>query len=283
MSSCVGGGGARRRTGAHADRRDCALRAGGRARGLAVVAAVVEVLLERPPPPPPPPPPLAAEHLHPLADDPQLGVLLAVFFPLIELQPALDQHRRALAQVLAGDFGRAAPQRDIDERRFLDPFAAAGSCGDRSRPGRCRSPPCRFAGSVTSMSRVRLPSRITRLKLAIAKPSCDSMREVNNRHKPAAYRTHPSPQAAQVADPASSRLLLRHVQGSRAAGVRAGPRSAPVRRSWACRHPWRARPGRPPAAARPSASGCRRIDSLIRSSRLNSASLRLSRRKYVSQ
>jgi len=52
-------------------------------------------------------------------------MFLAVFFPTIELQPAFDQHGRALAEIFIGDFGRAAPQRDIDERDLVDPLIAA--------------------------------------------------------------------------------------------------------------------------------------------------------------
>src|SRR5262245_61556523 len=65
---------------------------------------------------------LAADHLHPLANHAQLGTLLAVFFPLLELQPAFDQDRRALAQVFARDLGRATPHRHVHERRLFDPL-----------------------------------------------------------------------------------------------------------------------------------------------------------------
>ena len=65
----------------------------------------------------------AAEHLHPLADDAELVILLAVLFPAVELQPPFDQNRRALAEIFTGNFGGSAPERHVDKRRFLDPFA----------------------------------------------------------------------------------------------------------------------------------------------------------------
>ena len=68
-----------------------------------------------------------AEHLQPLADDFELRVLLAVLFPAVELEAAFDQHGRALAEVFVGDFRGAAPQRDVDERGFVDPLIAASS------------------------------------------------------------------------------------------------------------------------------------------------------------
>src|SRR5262245_3464442 len=65
----------------------------------------------------------AAEHLHSLADDFEFGALLAVRFPLVELEPALNEHRRALAQIFAGHFRRPPPKRDIDKGDFLHPLA----------------------------------------------------------------------------------------------------------------------------------------------------------------
>src|SRR5678816_3247922 len=52
-------------------------------------------------------------------------MFLAVFFPTIKLQPAFDQHGRPSAEILVGDFGRSAPERDIDERDFVNPLIAA--------------------------------------------------------------------------------------------------------------------------------------------------------------
>jgi hypothetical protein len=66
---------------------------------------------------------LGTDHLHPLANDFQLRVLLAVLLPLIELEASFDKDRRAFAEVFAGDFRRPAPERDIDERDLFDPFA----------------------------------------------------------------------------------------------------------------------------------------------------------------
>src|SRR4051812_43244650 len=40
----------------------------------------------------------AAEHLQAFADNFELGVLLAVFFPALELEAAFDQDRRAFAE-----------------------------------------------------------------------------------------------------------------------------------------------------------------------------------------
>ena len=69
---------------------------------------------------------------------------------------------RALGQVFAGDFRRAAPERHVDERGLFDPFAAGALAaivhgqadfGDGRAAGVYRS----------SGSRVRLPTRITRL------------------------------------------------------------------------------------------------------------------------
>src|SRR5688500_16404232 len=65
------------------------------------------------------------EHLQSLADDLELGVLLAVLLPAVELQPAFNQHRRALAEILVGDFGGAPPQRDVYKGCFFDPLIAA--------------------------------------------------------------------------------------------------------------------------------------------------------------
>src|SRR5947208_17144033 len=63
-----------------------------------------------------------AKHLQLVSGDFQLAVLLAVLFPAIELEPTFDQHGRAFAEILVGDFGRAAPQRDIDKRNLVDPL-----------------------------------------------------------------------------------------------------------------------------------------------------------------
>ena len=90
-----------------------------------------------------PPPPLLPNICIRSPTTPQLGPFLTVGFPLVQLEPAFDQHRRTLAEVLAGHLRRAAPQRHVDERRFLDPLARLDSCGDRSRPSRYRSPPDR--------------------------------------------------------------------------------------------------------------------------------------------
>src|SRR4051812_311032 len=65
------------------------------------------------------------EHLHLLGGDTQLRVLLAVFLPAVELQPALDQNGRALAEIFVRDFSRAAPERYVDKRCFIDPLVAA--------------------------------------------------------------------------------------------------------------------------------------------------------------
>src|SRR5262245_41762362 len=67
---------------------------------------------------------LRTEHLQLVGGNFQFGMLLAVLFPTIELQPAFDQYRRALAQILIGDFSRPAPQRDVDERDFVHPLIA---------------------------------------------------------------------------------------------------------------------------------------------------------------
>src|SRR6478752_138233 len=49
---------------------------------------------------------LRTKHLQLVGGNFQFGMLLAVLFPTIELQAAFDQYRRALAQILIGDFGR---------------------------------------------------------------------------------------------------------------------------------------------------------------------------------
>jgi hypothetical protein len=68
----------------------------------------------------------AAEHLHAFANHAQFTSFLTIGFPLIQFQSAFDQDWRPLAQVLTGDFRRAAPKRDVDKRCFFDPFAAGG-------------------------------------------------------------------------------------------------------------------------------------------------------------
>src|SRR5271165_1201389 len=69
----------------------------------------------------------AAEELHPFGHHLQQRPLLAVLGgPLLELQAALDEQRRALFQVLPAGFGRLAPDLDADEGDLFLPFPAAG-------------------------------------------------------------------------------------------------------------------------------------------------------------
>src|SRR5690606_28891455 len=65
----------------------------------------------------------SAEHHHPLADHPQLGAFLAVFFPAIKLQASSEQDAGALGQVLARDLGGASPEGDVDKGGFFHPLA----------------------------------------------------------------------------------------------------------------------------------------------------------------
>jgi hypothetical protein len=68
---------------------------------------------------------LSTKHLEPIGGDFQLRVLLAIFFPAIELEPAFDQNGRSFAKILVRDLGRAAPKRDVDESDLIDPLIAA--------------------------------------------------------------------------------------------------------------------------------------------------------------
>src|SRR5262245_30665011 len=90
-------------------------------------------------------PPFAAsaDHLHAVGDNLELRALLAVGLPLFELEPSLDQHAGAFAEVFVGNFGSSPPERHIDERRFVDPLIVLldpvvdrqPDIGDRSAAG----------------------------------------------------------------------------------------------------------------------------------------------------
>src|ERR1700733_13502126 len=75
-------------------------------------------------------------------------MLLAILFPAIKFETTLDKQRRALARVLVHDFSSAAPECDVDERRFINPlialFDAVVDCEPDIRNGRA-------AGDVTQL------------------------------------------------------------------------------------------------------------------------------------
>ena len=64
----------------------------------------------------------AADHSHVFANDLELVVLLAVLLPRIQLEPPFNQDRGTLGEILGSDFRGSAPEGDVHESHFLDPF-----------------------------------------------------------------------------------------------------------------------------------------------------------------
>ena len=63
-----------------------------------------------------------------LDDDSHLRSLLSIFIrPLVQFQPAFDEHRSPLREVLLHHFGGAPPSFAVDEGRFFTILAFLGS------------------------------------------------------------------------------------------------------------------------------------------------------------